>query len=208
MIKPEMILIGCGGHASACIDVIEQENRFAIAGLIGIETDLTKKCLQYEVIGTENDLASIAKNTPYAFIAIGHSKGLEYRGNLFVQIASIGFKIPSVFSPISYVSKHSSVGQGTIIMHGAKINVSVNVGDNCIINTHSLIEHGSLIGNNCHISTGAIINGDVRIGANTLIGSGAIIKEGVTIGSNVRIGMGVTVRKNVDDNVTFVGEVK
>jgi sugar O-acyltransferase (sialic acid O-acetyltransferase NeuD family) len=164
--------------------------------------------MQYEVIGTDNNLASIAKNTPYAFIAIGHSKGLEYRRNLFLQIAAIGFKIPSVVSPISYVSKHSNIGDGTIVMHGAKVNASATVGDNCIINTHSLIEHGTLIGNNCHISTGAIINGDVRIGASTLIGSGAVIKEGVRIGSNVRIGMGITVRKNLDDNVTYFGEAK
>ena len=208
MIKPGIILIGAGGHASACIDVIEQENRFSIVGLIGIETDLAKKCLPYEVIGTQNNLKSFLEKSQYALITIGHSKGLEYRGKLFVQIASMGYKIPSVISPLSYLSKYSNVGNGTIVMHGAKINAGGNVGDNCIINTGALVEHGSQIGSNCHISTGVIVNGDVRIGSGTLIGSGAIIKEGVTIGSNVRIGMGVTVRKDIEDNTTYVGEVK
>jgi sugar O-acyltransferase (sialic acid O-acetyltransferase NeuD family) len=208
MIKPKMVLIGSGGHASSCIDVIEQEGNFSIAGLIGIETDLDKKSLEYDVIGTDNSLRALVKNIPYAFIGIGQSKGLEFRGNLFARIEAIGFKIPRVISPISYVSKHSSVGFGTVVMHGAQVNANAVVGSNCIVNSQSLIEHGVLVGNNCHISTGAIINGDVTIGPNTLVGSGAVIKEGVKIGSNVRIGMGVIVRKDIEDNSTYVGEIK
>ncbi len=208
MIKPQIVLIGSGGHASSCIDVIEQEGQFSIAGLIGIEKDLNEKNLEYEVIGTENSLSGLVKNIPYAFIGLGQSKGLEYRGNVFARIEAIGFKIPCVISPLSYVSKHSSVGFGTIVMHGAQVNANAAVGTNCIVNSQSLIEHGALIGNNCHISTGAIINGDVTIGPSTLVGSGAVIKEGVKIGSNVQIGMGVIVRKNIEDNATYVGETK
>ncbi len=37
MSKEKIILIGAGGHAESCIDVIEQEDRFEIAGLIGLE---------------------------------------------------------------------------------------------------------------------------------------------------------------------------
>jgi len=36
--KKELILIGGGGHCTACIDVIEQEGRFAIAGIVDVET--------------------------------------------------------------------------------------------------------------------------------------------------------------------------
>jgi len=34
MPKPQIILIGGGGHCRACIDVIEMENRFQIAGIV------------------------------------------------------------------------------------------------------------------------------------------------------------------------------
>ena len=32
--KKKIILIGAGGHCNSCIDVIESENKFKIAGLI------------------------------------------------------------------------------------------------------------------------------------------------------------------------------
>ena len=46
-------------------------------------------------------------------------------------------------------------------MHNAIVNSGTNIGENCILNTNSLIEHDVNIGNYCHISTGAIINGGV-----------------------------------------------
>ncbi len=36
MNKPNIILIGGGGHCKACIDVIEQENKYTIAGIIDV----------------------------------------------------------------------------------------------------------------------------------------------------------------------------
>lgn len=36
----DIVLIGAGGHASSCIDVIEAEDRFRIAGLVGTDAEL------------------------------------------------------------------------------------------------------------------------------------------------------------------------
>lgn len=36
MKQPEIILIGGGGHCKACIDVIETERKYRIAGIIDI----------------------------------------------------------------------------------------------------------------------------------------------------------------------------
>ena len=39
MSKPGLILIGAGGHARSCIDVIEQQGQYQIAGLVGLAED-------------------------------------------------------------------------------------------------------------------------------------------------------------------------
>ena len=36
MQKPEIILVGGGGHCKSCIDVIEAEGRFIIKGIIDL----------------------------------------------------------------------------------------------------------------------------------------------------------------------------
>ena len=32
--KPEIILLGAGGHCRSCIDVVESEGRFTVAGIV------------------------------------------------------------------------------------------------------------------------------------------------------------------------------
>ena len=62
MSKTEIILIGAGGHAKSCIDVIEQQGKFKIAGLIGIKEELGQKVCGYSIFGIDNDLPELIKD--------------------------------------------------------------------------------------------------------------------------------------------------
>ena len=178
MAKPSLILIGGGGHCKSCIDVIEQENKFLIAGIVDINRSLSE-LLGYPLLGNDDDLAKLKLNYDYALITIGQIKTPAIRIRLLDYAKSLGFKLPAIISPRAYVSKHARIGNGTIIMHDVLINAGVIVGDNCIINTKSLIEHDAVIENNCHISTGAIINGGAIIKQGSFVGSNATTKESI-----------------------------
>ena len=119
--------------------------------------------------------------------------------DLFERLLESGFATPVIISPRAYVSRHSAVGDGSIVMHGATVNAGAIVGRNCILNSRSLIEHGATLGDHCHIATAAVVNGDVRIGAGAFIGSGVIVRHGVAIGQRCVIGMGERVLTNCAD---------
>ena len=57
----EIILIGAGGHARSCIDVIEIEGRYHIAGLVEKDDSCSRNHLGYSVIGTDDDLLELRK---------------------------------------------------------------------------------------------------------------------------------------------------
>ncbi len=177
----KLILIGGGGHCKSCIDVIEQEGVFEIAGILDVREHLGKKILDYKIIGTDEDIEQYARKGYVFLIAVGQIKSADIRQKLFSKLNQCHAKMATVISPRSYVSKHASVGDGTIVMHDALVNASATVGDNCIINTKALIEHDSIIENFCHISTSAVINGGSVIKAGTFIGSNAVGKEGLVV---------------------------
>lgn len=206
MNKPSLILIGAGGHAHSCIDVIEQQGHYHIAGLVGVPEEMSCEHLGYTVIATDDELQQLAKDYSYAFIAVGQIKSPDNRIRLYRQATKLGFQLPVIVSPNAYVSRHSTLGAGTIVMHGVIVNAGAKVGDNCIINTRVLVEHDVTVGDHCHISTGAILNGDVIIGAGSFIGSGSIIKEGVTLGKGCAVGMGLSVRYIQADQTRFLGK--
>ena len=200
MSKSNLILIGAGGHAHSCIDVIEHLGSFKIAGLIGTEEELQNECMGYRVIGTDLDLPKFIEQYQYAIVTVGQIKSFIVRQRLFDQAESLGFKMPAIISPTAHVSRYAVVGSGTIVMHGAIVNAGARVGNNCIINTNALIEHDAIVANHCHISTGAIVNGAANVGLGSFVGSGSIIKEGITLGSNCVVGMGVAVRHHHTEN--------
>jgi len=193
----DILLVGAGGHARACIDVIEREGKYSIAGLVEKESPNEMDCLGYQIIGVDTELKILRSKYRNALITVGQIKNPEIREKIYRKLSALDFHLPRIVSPSSYVSNHAQIGMGTIIMHGAIINSNASVGVNCIVNNTALIEHDSIIGDHCHIATGAIINGNVTVRSNTFIGSGAIINQGVVIGSNCIVGAGVVLKHDI-----------
>lgn len=186
--KQNIVLIGGGGHCHSVIDVIEQENKYNIIGIIDEKEKIGNKVLHYDVIGSDDDLQTIFKHTQNAHITIGHLKSNHLRVKLFKIIKGIGFSLPVIVSPLAYISHYSLIEEGTIIMHHALINANAKIGKNCIINTKALIEHDATISNHCHISTAAIINGGVEVLENTFIGSNSTSKQYIQLSGFIKAG--------------------
>jgi len=179
-----IVLIGGGGHCKSVIDVVEQEGRFKISGIIDKPELLGSTILGYPVIGNDSDLDILAKKYQYALITVGQIKSPLLRVKLFDLAVKAEFILPNIISPNAYVSKHSSLGNGVVVMHNAIVNANASIGDNCIINSKALIEHDCLISKHCHISTNATINGGVTVESGCFVGSGSITKELITISEN------------------------
>ena len=179
-----IILIGGGGHCRSVIDVIEQDGQFEVKGIVDKKELLGSKILGYPVIGNDSDLVKLARSFTYALVTVGQIKSPLLRMELYDLATKSGFILPSIFSPNAYISKHSSLGRGVVVMHNAVINANTSIGDNCIINSKALIEHDCVISNHCHISTSVTINGGVTVETGCFIGSNATIKEMVTISKN------------------------
>ncbi|RNI35222.1 acetyltransferase [Hanamia caeni] len=198
MNKTKLILIGGGGHCKSCIDVIEQEGKFQIEGILDKEENFGNSVLGYKVIGTDQQIHELSRRKYSFLITIGQIKSALIRKSLFEKLAYLNVPMATVISPLAYVSKYSLVDKGTIVMHHANINAGVKLGMNNIINTGALIEHDCSIGNHCHISTKAVVNGGCTIGNEVFIGSGTVIYNGVQIQDLTVVSAGSVVSKDID----------
>jgi len=181
----KIIIIGCGGHASSCAEILENSNGYSIFGFIC--NSKNKKNLDYKILGNDTKINIIKKKCKNALIGVGQIKDYKKRLRLFNLLKKKGFNIPKVIAKTAYVSKNVKILEGTIVMNKAFINKNANIGKNCIINTGAIIEHDVKIGSNCHISTGVIVNGHSIIGDNCFIGSGSVINDNVKVPRNTFI---------------------
>ena len=86
----EIILIVGGGHCKAVIDVIEQEGKFQIAGIVDNSVLIETVVLGYPVIGSDSDLNTLVKIHTHAIVTVGQIKLPDTRIKLF-NLANNGF---------------------------------------------------------------------------------------------------------------------
>lgn len=184
MKKEQIILIGGGGHCKSCIDVIEFERRFEIAGILDLPERVGEKILGYPIVGTDGEIDRLAREGKSFLITLGQIKTPEARIAIYRKLRASDAVLPVIVSPLAHVSRHASIGEGTIIMHQALVNADALVGANCIVNNKALIEHDAVIGDHCHISTASVVNGGVKVGSGSFYGSGAVSKQYADIPDN------------------------
>jgi UDP-3-O-[3-hydroxymyristoyl] glucosamine N-acyltransferase len=130
--KEKLILIGGGGHCKSCIDVIEQEGSYEIMGILDIPEKIGMSVFGYGVIGSDDQITELSKNCRNFFITIGQIGAPGTRKKIFKTLKELDLNLPVIISPRAYVSPHSTIMEGTIVMHHAMINAGAMIGANCL----------------------------------------------------------------------------
>lgn len=184
--KTKLVLYGFGGHCSSVLEVVNKKN-FIIEKIID---DKPENLKGFKFQDSKSFFKNLNRkvNLHVSFASIYNLKKREETIQKLKKNKFVNF--PIIISNTSYISKSSSIKEGTIVMHGAFINANVKLKQNVVINTNSLIEHDVEVGENSHISTSCTINGGVKIGKNCFIGSNSVIKENSIIPNNTFIKMG------------------
>lgn len=186
----DLYLIGGGGHCRSCIDVIELEGKYRIKGIFDMQENVGKSVLGYPIFASDAEIEKFVSKDSYFLITIGQIKTSETRVRFYNQLKKLNANLATVISPRAHVSKHASIGKGTVVLHDVLVNSNVEVGENCILNTKCLLEHDVKIGNHCHISTASVVNGGCNVEANCFVGSNAVLKQGLTVADGTLIQAG------------------
>lgn len=208
MSREPLLLVGAGGHARACVDVIEAEGRFVVAGFIDQSVPIGSKVLGYEVLGNDDTLPDLVRRFENVLIAVGYVSTPAPRVRLHTLVRDLGARMPVIVAPRAHVSRHATVGDGTIVLHGAVVNAGARIGRNCIVNTLALIEHDTEVGDDCHVATTAAVNSGVRIGDRSFIGSGAAVRQCLRIGADCFIGMGEVIVRDCPDGTRLTARAR
>ena len=202
--KEKIIIYGAGGHAKVVIDVILNQRKYNVAGVIDDNPELTGiSVLGYPVLGGSELLRELNQDSIFKAIAgIGDNRT---RWAAIRKLRDAHFQLATTVHPDASIGREVTIGAGTVIMAKAVVNPGSVIGENVIINTSSSVDHDCCIGDYAHICPGVNLAGGVSIGDVSLIGIGSAVLPSVSIGSNVVIGAGSVIIDDVCDNMTMVG---
>jgi len=199
----EGVIIGAGGHALVCIEVLERMG-LTIAGCVSDDGRASAdiESLGLEMIGTVDDLDTLLADGRWAFVAVGDNAA---RRGLIERITDLGAELVPAISPDAVVSRSAMIEAGALVMPGAIVNAQATIGLGAIVNTGARVDHECSIGACAHVAPGSTLGGSVTIGEETLFGIGATARPGVTIGARVVVGAGAVVVADIADDQMVVG---
>lgn len=201
----KIVIIGAGGHSKVIADIV-LKNNYNLLGFIDDNVELGT-CIfktentKYTVIGKVQDCLQLLKNDKEIKFIIGI-------GNNYIrEEISKKYILPyiTLIHPSANISFDVSIGEGTVIMANACINANAKIGNHCIINTGSIIEHDNVLDDFVHISPNATLCGIVQIGKYSHIGAGVTVKNNISITQKCIIGAGAVVVRNIEQEGTYIG---
>lgn len=175
------ILIGNGGHARSCRDVMASDPE-ALHFFSDLDEDSPLR------IGSFSDIPRFLDADLH--LAIGPSSARIKLGN---SLSKSGAKWFSIVSPFA-ILRSNYIGAGVFIGHRAFVGPFARVGAMSIINSGAIVEHDCIIEDGAFVGPGAVLCGSVTIGANAMVGAGAVVIQNTKIEPGARIPAGVTVR--------------
>jgi len=201
VLSKEIVLIGYSGHGLVVGDTV-----LTLGLPLKYYTEV--KAVEHNLFGlsylgceSANDFIGWSRDYEYV-LGIGNNRIRTELGHLVKKNRK---SLLNVVHPSADLTHYMNIGIGNFVSKQVVVNVNASIGDFCILNTGSIIEHDCHIGNGVHIAPGAVLAGNVTVGDSTFVGANAVIKQGVTIGRNVTIGAGAVIIRNIPDNKVVVG---
>ena len=192
----KLIIIGAGGHGKVIADIAIKNGYTEICYL---DDEATGECMGFPIIGKSSDVDHLDDGNTDFIIGIGNNRSRmliaeKYHVNWITLV-----------HPSAQIGTHVSIGEGSVVMAGAVINVCSTIGAHCIINTNSVVEHDNILADFVHISPGVTLSGTVTVGRGTWIGTGSSVINNVDVCEDVTIGVGSVVIRSVKNKGTYWG---
>lgn len=201
-----LVLIGCGGHASDVLSVIEACNgtvpRYRVLGYLDDDPVADGHRLTARGVGRLGAIDAAAS------IDAGYALGIGYpepRARVLARLRSLGELAGPLLHPDARLATGVVVEPAVVVFDGVRIGPLARLALGSMVGRGSVVGHDTVIGELASIMPGAVVSGDCSIGAGALVGSNSTVLEGRSVGPGARLGAGAVLLDDLPPGCTAAG---
>ena len=202
----KIAILGASGHGKVVAEIAElngfDEIVFFDDAWTVNDREAARADFPWQLVGNTESLLTCLRDFEACAVGIGNNGA---RWEKLTALKRAGARLTPLIHPAATVSKYADLGEGSVVMANAVINPFVKIGEACIVNTSSSIDHDCVLEHAVHVCPGANLAGGVEVGSESWVGIGSSVRQYLRIGSAVTVGAGAAVIKDVTDNQTVVG---
>lgn len=200
-----VVVVGASGHGRKVADALVQSGH-TVVGFIDTHKPGGTTVDQWEVLGTERDLAGLSSSHALdgAVMGIGDN-AVRVAVAARVSSSAPSLRFISVVHPTAFVAPGAELADGVVVMPGALVSVGCRLGAHALVDSGASLDHDSTLADGASLAPGATVGGNTAIGACTAIGIGATVIHGRTIGAHTVVGAGSVVVRDLPGHSVAYG---
>ncbi len=203
----DIVIIGAGGVGREIALIIEDINEvnkeWNLLGFIDDNTQIQGSNINgYDVLGNLEFLENHNKEV-YVVCAIAN---YNIKKTIIEKLKkSENIKYATLIHPTTNINDTVEIGEGCIVYQNVVLTANISIGDHVIISPRCGIGHDARVENYCSLLWNTSVSGNVLLKEGVLLGSASTIIQGLTVGEGSIVGAGAVVIRDIQDNVTAVG---
>jgi len=202
----EIVIVGDGETAELAYEYFTHDSPHTVAAFCVERAYLKKDQLcGLPVVAFEEVETLYPPDTHRAFVAISYTQLNRVRARLYQATKAKGYECVSYVSSRAFVWHNVEIGENCLIMEHNVLQYCVRVGNNVVLWSGNHIGHQTVIRDNVFISSHVVVSGYCEVGENCFLGVNSSIANNLKIARDNVIGMGAVVNRDTEERKVYVG---
>ncbi len=202
----KIVIIGDGETAELAYEYFTHDSPHEVVAF-SVEREYAKKqeLFNLPVVHFE-EVEKLYNPAQYkAFVAVSYTQLNRVRTRLYLAAKQKGYGFVSYVSSKAFVWHNVEIGENCFIMEHNVLQYAVKVGNNVVLWSGNHIGHQSIIKDNVFISSHVVVSGYCEVGENCFLGVNSCLANNLKVAKDCLIGMGAVVNKETEERKVYRG---
>jgi sugar O-acyltransferase (sialic acid O-acetyltransferase NeuD family) len=199
-----IIIVGAGETSELAYEYFTYDSDYEVKGFAVDKQYKRQDTLHgLPVILTDELVEQFPPSKFKAFVAISSSKLNRSRRDMYLKVKSLGFSLTSYISSKAFVWRNVEIGENCFILEHNVLQSFTKIGNNVTLWSGNHVGHRSAISDHCFISSHCVISGFCSVGESSFLGVNCTLEDNVTIGPDNFIGAGALIQRNTEQKSIY-----
>lgn len=193
----KIVLFGTGSFSQVAHVYFTKDSQYEVVAFTAHEDHIREPIMSgLPVIPFETLEDRFPPDLHSMFVAVGYRDVNRNRTEIYNACKDKGYELISYISSRAVQWGDIEVGDNCFILEHNVLQPFVKIGNNVVLWSGNHVGHHTTIGDNCFIASHAVISGHVTIGNNCFIGVNATLRDGIRVAPECIIGAGAVILKD------------
>lgn len=203
--KP-LVIIGNGEIAEMACEYFTHDSDYDVAAFaIGADYIKEQTLAGKPVVALESLTEHYPADRFEAFVAIGDGQLNRIRRRQVDAIKAMGYRLTSYVSSKAFVWRNVEVGENCFILEHNVLQPFTRIGDNVTLWSGNHIGHRTVVEDDVFMASHVVVSGFCRIGRSSFVGVNAAFAPHVEVGADNFIGMSAVVTASTEPDGVYQG---